>query len=568
MRIPKKEKDLVAWALDVIAICRVSAAVRASAYRSYGQWIETGMANGGLGKANLLSAHLKRLQAHIFSPTDLHFSIDFENHYSTDTLKQAETASRVLTREWERRNIDTTFAQGVEVALSYGAAIPKLLVNKIGGPDSAQYQITCRLTSPWNFGVYNEALNGMDYQEAVVETVYLSKHEVWRRIAHLPDADKLFKTIVANANKDASTGGSPSFMHQVLSTAVLDINLQNATSPTPGGIVQLSSDPNYATLGPEIAADLIPMHEIWALNDATNDYTTIQIIEPNILVAPRAYEGVIMKQSNLFCPDTLPYGLIQPNRVSNYFWGRSEIVDLMMLQNLMNDTLDNTDRLYKAQFDKILGFVGFDGITDEVYDQMRAGGYVGMPQGSDIKDMTPKLPEQCLSYIQLIEQLFDRVAGFPNVLSGKGEGGVRSGSHADVLMRNASPKLRDMALLVERQCATLADKTLAAMEAKDARIFWIGPNSDESTDFLLSQLPEDRRVTVDSHSSSPVYLEDHQQLIAFGMKADLIGPEDAIDMLPFQNKDRLKQSLQKREEAKAQLIQQHPELLEHGKKKK
>lgn len=564
MRLPDDEKKLVSWALDTIAICRVSQAMRASAYRSYGQWIETGRANGGLGTANLLSAHLDRLQAHVFSPTDLNFNIDFENHYDAIRLQQAGVAARVLTREWERRNIDTTFAEGVKEGLKYGASIPKLLIQPVHTSDGAQYSMSCRLVSPWNFGVYNEGVNGLGDQEAMCETVYISRHEVWRRIAHLDGAEHLFKTIIAASNQDSGGSTQPGAMHQVLSTAILNVNLQNATTPMPGGIVQLSNDPNYATLGPMIAADLIPMHELWVKDDTRGgDYTTIQIIEPNILVAPR------MKRTNLFCPDTLPYGLIQPNTLPGYFWGRSEIVDLLMLQQTMNDTLDNTQRLYQAQFDKILGFTGFEGLNDEAYDQMRAGGYISLPQGSDVKDMTPRLPEQALTYIQLIETLFDRVAGFPNVLSGKGDAGVRSGSHSDVLSRMASPRLRNTALILERQCATLADQTLAAMQAKDARKFWIGADSDEGTDFLLDQLPEDRRVAVDSHSSSPVYIEDHQQLVAFGLKAEIVDGESAIEMLPFQNKDVLKQRYKAREVAKAKMIQEHPELLQqHGGKKK
>ena len=558
MRIPKDEKALISWALDVISVCRVSQGQRASAYRSYGQWVETGRQAGGLGTANLLSAHLDRLQAHLFAPTDLNFVIDFENHYDKIKIQQAAVAARMLTREWERRNIDTTFAEGVKEALKYGCAIPKLLLNKVHGDHGAPYSVSARLVQPWNFGVYNESVNSLSDQEAMVETVYLTRHEAWRRIAHLPDAEKLFKSVIAASNKDAGGGSQTSFMHQVLSTAILETSLQNATSPSPGGIVQLSSDPNYATLGPMIGADLIPMHELWVKDDALDDYTTIQLIEPNILIAPR------LKHTNLFCEDTLPYGMIQPNVVPGYFWGRSEIADLMMLQELMNNTLDNTERLYKAQFDKILGFVGFEGLDDEVYDQLRSGGYVGMPQGADIKDMTPKLPEQALTYIQLIETLFDRVAGFPNVLSGRGEQGVRAGSHADVLLRTASPKLRNMALLVERQCATLADHTLAAMQAKDPRMFWISDKSDESTDFLLDQIPDDRRVAVDSHSTSPIYLEDHQQLIFAGLKMEMIGPEYAIDHLPFPDKDKAKSELRERNEAKAQMIKEHPELLTQG----
>jgi hypothetical protein len=560
LRLPENQKDLVKLALDVIEICRSSQGLRASAYRSYGQWIETGRAAGGLALANLLYAHIDKLQSHLFSPTDLRFTVDYENHYQKDMLEKAEMTARIITREWERRSIDTVFAQGVKEALSYGACLAKLGLSS--DPEKGAVNLSARLVMPWQAGVYNESMNGIEDQEAIVETVFLTQYEVWRRIAHLPDAEKLYRRIMAQGEKGGGAGVPNTFMHAVLSTAVLDTSLQNATQPTPGGIVQLTNDPNFATLGPEVQANLIPMHELWVKDDARGDWTTIQIIEPDILVAP------LYKRTNLFCPDTLPYVLIQPNEVAGYTWGRSEIVDLMMLQQLLSTTMDDIKRLMGQQFDKLLAFPGYDGMTDELYGQFRSQGYIGMPQGASVTDLTPQLPTASLEYVALIKKSMEEVSGFSSILSGQGESGVRAGNHADTLMRTASPRLRDRSLLVERQCAVLADASLAALEAKDARMYWTDPDKKDETGFLLSQLPEDRRVSVDSHSSSPIYQVDHQNLVAWAVKAGIIGPEDAIEDLNFPNKDVKLKRLKERQAAEAQLIREHPELLaQHGKGK-
>src|SRR5262249_41927051 len=119
-----------------------------------------------------------------------------------------------------------------------------------------------RLVPPWAFGVYNEAVNDLHEQEAFVETIGLNKHEVWRRVRNLPDAEALYKRILGNATKDEGAAGVPnSFMHQVLSTSVLNTSGTGVTRP--GGIVQLDNNPNFATLGPEVSVDLYPMHELW-----------------------------------------------------------------------------------------------------------------------------------------------------------------------------------------------------------------------------------------------------------------------------------------------------------------
>jgi hypothetical protein len=154
------------------------------------------------------------------------------------------------------------------------------------------------------------------------------------------------------------------------------------------------------------------------------------------------------------------------------------------------------------------------------------------------------------------------------MLSGRGETGVRSAGHADQLMKMASPRLRDRALLVERQCAAAADLRMAIMEAKDPRNYWTdgsSPEAIEKTKFLLADLPEDRRVLVDSHTSSPIFADDHQNLTSFGLKAGLVDPESAIEDLPFPNKETKILRLRDREAQQAaimrELLQKDPEAL-------
>ena len=160
--------------------------------------------------------------------------------------------------------------------------------------------------------------------------------------------------------------------------------------------------------------------------------------------------------------------------------------------------------------------------------------------------------------------LMDRVSGFPPIMSGQGEPGVRSGVQTDTLMKTGSPRLRDRSLLVERQCASAADTTLWLLQAKDAKAYWTDPEKGE-TDFLLSQLPEDRRVAVDSHSGSPIYHDDNMQLLAFGLKAGVITGESFIEQSPLSHKDVLIRRLQEKEANQLKIMLEHPELLPGGK---
>lgn len=559
MRLPTTQKKLVSESLDIIKDCQSSQNQRAAAYKQYGQWCETGRASGGLALANLLYSHIDRLASHLFSPSELRFAIDFENLYPKEWLEKGAVAARVVSREWERKNIDMLFGHGVKQALTYASCILK----QLGGRDSdGNFQFRgARLVPPWQFGVIDDGKNDLQDQEAFVETVWLNKHEVWRRVRNLPEPEKLYRQVLGNAKKESGGAVPSNFMHQVLSTAILNTSPLSAVPVTAGGIVQLTNDPNYAVLGPAVSIDLYPMHELWVIDDnrGGEDRTTIQIIEPDILVAP------LFKHTNLFVPESQPYTLIQPNYEPGYFWGRSEIVDLQMLQEWLTQHLDDAKRLMGQQIDKLLGFIGQDGLTDVTYGQFREQGFINLAPGSDIKDLTPKLPDQLIPLIGEIIGLMERVSGFPPIMSGQGEPGVRAGVHADTLMKTGSPRLRDRSLLVERQCAAAADATLDMLEAKDAKAYWTNPD-DEQTDFLLSQLPEDRRISVDSHSGSPVFADDNVQLLAWALKAHVIGPEDALEDMPFAHKDVKRQRLKNRQEAEQKLIQEHPEILTHGKR--
>ena len=422
MIIPDNQEDLKKKALEWIEVCTRSLGNRQSRCRQLRQWIETGSTDGKPSLHNRLHAHNDRLQSYLFSPSDLRFSIDFENYYPKTMLLQAEMAARVLTREWERHNIDIIFGDGVKVALDYGACIIKALARK---DEDQVARIEARLVMPWQFGVYNENVDNLHDQEAVCEIAYLTLPEAWRRIAHLPNAAKLYEKIKASSSPNNDTDGVANFFHQVLSTSQLQTNLSGSNSPVPGGVVSLGNNSSDVTLSPDNGVDTVKMYELWVWDEGKGDYVTIQMFEPDILIAP------LFKKCNLYVPDSLPYGKIQPNTTPGFFWGRPEITDLIEPQGLLTEWLVDYRRMMGVQFDKLLAFAGQNGITDEQYDQFRSNGYVDLGQGGSVQDLTPKIPEQALTAIEMIIKFMEEVSGFGNILSGQGEQGVRAGSHAN-----------------------------------------------------------------------------------------------------------------------------------------
>ena len=554
--IPREHQALTSFAVDLIQKCQVSQANRAAYYRLLNAVAETGRPDGG-GKAmiNMMNAHLERTAAHMFSPIELKFDIDYDNLYPSDILEKGKVFARHITRHWERSNTDLMFGHGVKESLKYGACFMKQWPTL----ENDKLKLERRLVMPWNFGVYREDNNELDSQDAMVETSLLTMPEVWGRIWNLPGADKLYDKIKGQSATNQAAGPPDSFFHNVLSSSQLNTNtgLQAATRPIPGGIVQVSSDANQI-VGPTIAGETVLFHELWVKGET--DWLTIQMVEPDILVT-------VFKLSNLLIPGSQmqPYRLIQANGMSNYLWGRSELIDLMETQGWLNSMTEDARRLMALQIDKFLGLVGESGMTDELYAMARQNGFMNMGPGSSINDLTPKFPPELLPLIKFCLEMINTLGSFPEIMQGKGEAGVRAGVHASTLLKTASPTLRDRSLVVERQCAAHADLTGSIMEAKDDKRYWTKGDTIEDvekTSFLFSQLPDDWRITVDSHSSSPIFMDESSQLIFQGAKMGYVDGKYVIENTPFPSKEAALDAYKKKEEAKSAERKQMLEVLQ------
>lgn len=547
--LPSDNRALVREALKIIEICRSDAGARAAYYRTLNMIVETGKNDGTRSLINLLYRMVDRLSSLLFSPTEIRFAMDFENEYDDDILQRGAVASRLIGRSWERTNTDILFAQGVFEALKYGGVILKQGV-KQEGPDRLP-TYTSGLIMPWQFGVYKPSSASLDAQSAMVETIYLTMPEVWRRIWHMPDAKALFDRILQHAAPGNSSDISNSFFHQVLSTSQIQTGIGGPSRPTVGGIVQLSQDPSFSGIGPSDTAPGVMMHELWLWGET--DYTTIQIIEPDILIAPR------YRRSNLLIAGgdsgLHPYTLIQPNQTHGSIWGRSEIADLIAPQDLLSTTAADIRRLFGLQVDKFLAVTG-DGIPEETYDSMRNAGYMNLGPGGGVQDLTPQFPSEALPLVDKLVQLMEMIGGFDNLLSGRGESGVRSGVQSSPLMKTAGAPVKDRSLIIERQAASAADLLFQLMKAKDGRNYWTDRKKPTETQFLLGDVPDDGRVVVDGHTTSPIFADDHLSLLTNGLKLGVVDKESYIEQAPFQNRDIILTRLRAANEKQAALLQQ------------
>jgi hypothetical protein len=540
IEIPTDTKELIPFASELIETCTVSQGMRAAYYRILNTIAETGSYDGTKSLINMMNSHLERVASNLFSPVELKFAMDYDNTYVPEVIKKGEVIAKHLTRQWEVTSTDQLFAQGVFEGGKYGVCLFKQWPQNVGTEVAPRMKYNSDLVMPWNFGVYREDKTDLESQEALCETSRLTGPEVWQRIWNFPNAKKLYADIMTHAQAGQAGDSPDTFFHQVLSTSQINTGVQSATRPLPGGIVQIGNDPNFGVMGPTIGAPTVKFHELWVKDK--DDYVTIQMIHPDILINR-------FKLSNLLGVEhQQPYRLIRPNTISNWFWGRSELVDLIEPQGLLTTWAADVKRLFGLQIDRIMAFAGDNNITDEAFAQFRMSGYANLGVGGKAEDLTPEMPPNSLDMLRFCIEQINVLGSFPEIMRGQGEQGVRAGVHADTLRKTATPTLRDRALQVERQCATAADLTLTLMEAKESRKFWVDPKKMDDN-FAITDLPEDWRVTVDSHSTSPIFADESQQLIFAARKTGDVDGEYMIDNLPFPNKEAAKAALRARKEA-------------------
>ena len=584
MRLPKNKDDLVDWAVQTQKECFASQKDRLNQYATWRNYLFAGA--NDLASPTILNKcgpHVDRLHTFLFSPLETRFLVEFGPRAEANWQARELEISRMLTKEFQSSDVDMAFGDAVFWSIPYGAAFVKLGVKTVveATPETTEDSWIRSLFSrsprrrpsmadkgfvpdnkrqvlsgfdpyvimPAHMGVWREDVNGLDRQEVICHVSFISKKELWRRMVYHPDRESIMARI-QSAGMERTEEETDSFIHQVIIGGVNPVQSGSATGIR--GQVDVSQSMPAANISPDVARDLVKFVELWVLDDDRNDYTTIQYVEPGILI-----EGGEVRR-NLFIPGHHPFVMVQPNDQQGYFWGRSELADLWRLQDAISDRLTDIIKIGRLQAHPPYALIGFKGVTEETRRAFRSlDGLIAedMPNAK-VEKLSPDLPQDAYEQLDTLIRYFDDIAGFSPIMQGMGEAGVRAGMHATSLQRTASARIRDRALKVERQCAELGELCFEVMRNKDPTAY-----GKEDEEYLLAQCPEDRQVKVDSHTSSPAFVEDQRQLAFALARSGAITPEGLILLTNPPMMDQLLLMLKKKQDQEAEMIRQNPELL-------
>ena len=564
MSLTIPQRHLSDWIDEICGECNSSAEQRRSLLKMYRSYYYTGTSDGSVAVYNRCYPHVERLGAFLYSPTDVRFHIEFDQSEGEEVEAMGNAAARKLNRLFHQKNLDTAFAAAVNGALIDGCNILKANQG-FDGPEGW-------VIRPGFFGVLREDIEDLDRQEAFVHTTYMTPSAFERTIVEHPDRERIMAEVKTKSESTQTEDDiEQDYFHQIIVGGTQPVSMSTSAGTGMVGVVGVPTP----VLDAKVARSLVCCHEVWVQDKERQDYTTLRMVKPDVVVEGKDRRRNLCGLNDFTgknAPNSgfHPFTKVSPNEIQGYFWGQSELAAIYRLQDDLNEQVKNMTRLRRLKADPPRSAVGFAGLNLEKYKAFnRPRGFISEENpNAKMNEHAPEIPQEFFQWMERTMLMFDDVAGFTPIMQGQGEQGVRSQQQASMLARNSSPRMRDRALLVERQCAEWGEFIFRMMQAKDAEVMREKIGSQKGVEFTLDQLPDDVKVAVDSHSSSPVYHDDHLQL-AYGLaKAGAVDAADLIMLTHPPHEDILYARAKAREEAQAKLLQQHPELmLQKGKRK-
>ena len=527
MRIPSNELLREQFYRDLIEKCMVSLQERKGDYASLRSLFLFGSGPDESPTIfNKIYPHIDQLTSFLYSAETTRFSINVGASVPDQEHIKVPRLTLALNDEWLNSNADQVFSSALTWSLVFNSTFIKLVYNNGIHP---------YMVEPASIGVLREDTPYTDRQEALVQTYYITKSELYNRLYSHPKRESIVKRITTSVHtktEDLPEGVDRIIMSQSNPTIYGNVNLD------------LFGMNRYKA---RVAEETVKMYELWVWNDETQDYQCVTMAEPDIFIYDRP-------GASMFLKGELPFVQLCPNPQFDYYWGQSEVQRLVFLQQLRNNRMTEILDLLSKQVNPPTALTGFTGILDEKnFALNRAGGLLAsdMPNAK-AERLAPDMPSSLFEVIHEVDAMFSEASGISSVLQGKGESGVRSSGHASQLARLGSSRAKKRALIIEDSLEKVATLYLKLMQAYDKTHF----KDEEGHPFIPEQFTKDYVVKVDAHSNSPIFTEDLRQLAFNLFKAKAIDTESLLDLLEPPMKQLLKDKLKKKEAAAANQPQQ------------
>jgi len=586
-------RNIGGWAHEIIEECTASRDKRLQKGIQYRNLYLTGDSSGDPQIYPRTYSYIDNLSSFLYSPVELRFSLQEYGLSNAVTKAKNRAGASEFHKQFRRAGVDEEIEDVVSWSLVKGKAFIKLLWNEDG--------FDPYVIQPEMMGVLREDVESLDRQEAFVHTTYLTRTAFASLIANRPDRDDIIRKVSRLAVTDQSNP-TPDMNGRLMSVIIGGTNpYVDSNSPRSGKKSRGSADwldspsPNVS---PEVLASLIRLDELWVKDDERDDYTTIQIAGDSVVLTGELTHRNVY--ADMYDPDNKrlslptdlgnplsgeqPFREICPNRLDGYFWGRSELNNVALLQESINQRINGINNILRHQENPSRYFTGGGPSKSSAYATLnKPGGYLveSNPTAKNVQTLAPEMPGGLWQDLHEYEGMFDQMAGFTPSMSGRGDTNVRAGQQVEQLVKMASPRFKDRALIVERQIESIGSLGLAVLRAKEPRPLraWVMPNdkSLESSiniddaveeapvegmkpvDFTFHDISNDTKVVVDSHSSSPAFSGETRALLFDLLKMGLASGEEVIEHLQPPGASEMMQTIIENKIQKAKWAAEHPQ---------
>ena len=524
MRIPSDPVERELFYIDIMYKCMVSVENRRTEYDSLRSYYLFGAGpEAAPALYNKIYPHIDQLSAFMYAADSTRFSINIGASQPTNFHKMVPALTKGLYDYWLNSNADQVFGQALNWSFCYNTTFVKPIWRKGIHP---------YMVEPSAIGVLREDTPYTDRQEALIQTYYMTKSELYSRLYSHPRRDELIKKITFSEQETRKEAQG------------IDRVITSATNPTIYGNINLNLT-GMNRYVPMVAEETVKMTELWVYSDEDDDYLCVTIADPDVVIYDRP-------SKSMFLQGEMPFVQVCPNPQYDYYWGQSEVQRLIFLQDMRNKRTNQILELLDKQVKPPTALMGFSGILDEKnFALQRAAGLLAtdMPNAK-VEQFMPDIPNDIFREIAEIDAMFSEASGIVSVLQGRGESGVRSAGHASQLARLGSSRAKKRALVVESALEKLATLYLKMMMVYDDTVY----TDDGGEKFIAAQFTDDFTVKVDAHSNSPIFMEDMRELAFSLFQAGTIGKERLIEMLDPPMKQLLLEDLKK----SAQTVPQTP----------
>jgi hypothetical protein len=511
---------------------------------------------------NRLESHTDLVAAFLYAPDHAFYNIAAERNADDAIVKQAIALQDELNDDFQDDGLSDLIAEAIPWSLTYNTMIYKQGWNDARGAQTAE------LIPPHNFGVLRESIPDLDAQSAFCHTYFLEWSDAAQRVIRAGRGSDLPRISVENK---PFISPFPEMLNRMIISATGGANLM-------GNIIG-QSNPTYTptdTYQPKENLPVVRFNELWAWDDDCQDYRFFHMVEPDILIGDSKKTVDALRKAgklrggdkyksecNFFLPKDHPFTPIRPYTKYNYFWGKAHIDTLIPLQDWMTERLEQiADILERQAYPPKIGS-GFLGLTDE---KMEAFGgadtylFDQMPQAK-VEELHPQMPPDLFADFSQINNLFLEASGLTEVLSGRGEQGVRSRQHAQELRKTGGGRIKRTALKLEQSLVRIGDLSLKLkMRNDDAEITPEATEDGKSEPFVAAQIASDVKLRIEGHSHSPLFGDESREIAVLLKKAGAIENEMLVRMLNPPNRDAIIHSQRTSRIKQQKMLKEHPEL--------